>query len=108
MDAVLQSFQHLDAVAYDEYLAVTFHLQFYRLAYDVLVVGRDHLRLDRIAVGWRRIDDAQVARAEQGELQRTRDRRGRQRQHIHVGAQALQFVLHGYAEFLLLVYNQQP
>ena len=42
------------------------------------------------------------------ELQRARDRRRGQRQHVHLGAQLLELLLVGDAEMLLLVDDQQP
>ena len=72
----------------------------------VLVEGLQH-GLHRVAVGRRGADDAEVARAEQAELQRARDGRGGEGERVHRGAQGLQLVLHVHAELLLLVDDQQ-
>jgi hypothetical protein len=52
-------------------------------------------------------DDRQLAHAGQRHLQRARDRRRGQRQHMDVGAQRLQPLLVGDAEMLLLVDDHQ-
>ena len=73
----------------------------------VSVIERRHVGAHRHAVDRRRGDEAHFADAGERQLQRARDRRGRKRQHVHVGAQVLQalFVLH--AEMLLLVDDHQ-
>ena len=73
---------------------------------EFLVEGAD-LGLDRIPVGRRRRDDAQVAGPHQGELQRPRDGRRGQGQRVHGRPQRLELVLHRHPELLLLVDDEQ-
>ena len=56
----------------------------------------------------RRVDLRDVAHAGQRHVQRARDRRGGQGQHIHLGAQLLEMLLVGHAEALLFVDDHQP
>ena len=63
--------------------------------------------LDRQPVLRRRLDDGQVADAGQRQVERPRDRRGRERQHVHLGAEPLEPLLGGHAEPLLLVDDDQ-
>ena len=58
-------------------------------------------------VGWRRADDAQVARTHQRELQRPGNRRRREGKGVDVGLERLEFVLDAHPKLLLLVNHQQ-
>ena len=60
-------------------------------------------RLDRQPVLGRRLDDGQVADPGQGQVERPRDRRGRQRQDVDLAAELLEPLLGGHPEPLLLV-----
>ena len=73
----------------------------------MLLVGRD-VGLDRLPVLRRRLDDRHVADPGDRHVQRARDRRRRQREHVEVGAQPLQALLLHDPEALLLVDHQQP
>ena len=73
-----------------------------RLADEKRIEGRDE-GADRKPVDRRRGDQREFAHAGQGELERARDRRGRERQHVDLGAQLLQALLVADAEMLLLV-----
>ena len=64
--------------------------------------------LDRQPVVRRRLDGAHVARAGEREVERARNRRGAQREHIHQRAQRLELLLVHHAEALLLVNDHQP
>ena len=66
-----------------------------------------HFRLNGITVGRRCLDDAQVARTHQGELQGTGNGRGGHGQGIHVHFQLAELLLDGDTEFLFFVDNQQ-
>ena len=66
-----------------------------------------HPRLDRQAVLGRRLDDAEVADPGHRQVERARDRRGRQRQHVDLAAELLEPLLGGHAEALLLVDDHQ-
>ena len=68
--------------------------------------GRD-VGADRQPVDRRGLDDAQVAQARHRHLQRARDRRRGQRQHVDVGLQRFQPLLVGDSEMLLLVDDDQ-
>ena len=62
---------------------------------------------DRAAVGGRRGDDRDVAQARHRHVQRARDRRRGQRQHVDLRAQLLEPLLVRHAEALLLVDDEQ-
>ena len=59
--------------------------------------------LDRQPVLGRRLDDAEVADAGERQVERPRDRRGRQRQDVHLAPELLEPLLGGDPEALLLV-----
>ena len=65
-------------------------------------------RLDRQPILGRRLDDAQVADPGEGQVERPRDRRRRQGQHVDLATELLEPLLGGDAEALLLVDDDQP
>ena len=73
-----------------------------RLADEQRIERRDE-GAHREAVHRRRRDQRQLAHAGERQLQGARDRRRRQGQHVHLGAQLLQALLVADAEMLLLV-----
>ena len=85
--------------------AVTFAQQ--RLA-DHQGVVRRHEGTDREAVDRRRGNDREIAHPGQRQLQRARDRRRAQRQHMDLGPQLLQPLLVGDAKVLLFVDDDEP
>ena len=84
--------------------AVAFAQQ--RLA-DHQGIVRRHEGAHREAIDRGRGNDREIAHAGQRQLQRARDRRGAQRQHVHLGAQLLQPFLVADAKVLFLVDDQQ-
>ena len=74
---------------------------------DQLRIEADDARLDGQPVLRRRFQVADVADAQQRQVQRARDRRGRQRQHVDRLPQLLQPFLVLDAEALLLVDDDQ-
>ena len=102
----LQLKQIGNTVIHEEYLPVTAHLEIDGVGNDFLVEGV-HFRLDGITVGWRCLDDAQVARTHQRKLQGTGNGCSRHGQRIHIHLQLAEFLLDGDAELLLLINNQQ-
>ena len=70
-------------------------------------IEADDARLDGQAVRRRRLQVADVADAQQRQVQRARDRRGGQRQHVHRLPQLLEPFLVLDAEALLLVDDDQ-
>ncbi len=88
-------------------LAATPKLAADRLLDQLVVVGR-HVRLDRLALLGRRLDDAHVADAADRHVQRARDRRRRQREHVELRAQLLQALLLHDSEAVLLVDDEEP
>ena len=74
---------------------------------DGLLVEAGQDGVHRVAVGRRRADDAQVARAHQGELERPGDGGGRQRQRVDVGLEGLQLVLDADPKLLFFVDDKQ-
>ena len=103
----LQLFHVGDTGHDDEALPTAMVLAQQCLAHHHLVpfhdVGAHGQPIDR-----RRLDGAEFAQTRHRHLQGARDRRGRQRQHVHVGAQRLQLLLVGDAEALLLVHHDEP
>ena len=89
-----------------ERLAAAIALAQQRLA-DHQGIVRRHEGTHREAVDRRRSNDRKLAHASQRQLQRARDRRRGQRQHMHLGAELLQPLLVADAEMLLLVDDQQ-
>ena len=94
------------AVVHEEHLALAQQLAADRLGHGPLVVLAD-VGEDRLAVGRRRVEEREVADAGEAHLQRARDRRRRQREHVDVGAQLLDRLLVRHAEALLLVDDEQ-
>ena len=94
-------------VVHPEHLALTQQLAADRLDGDALVVAAD-VREDRLAVGRRRLQQGQITDPDEAHLQRARDRRGGEREHVHVRLQLLHRLLVLHAEALLLVDDQQP
>ena len=77
-----------------------------RIAHEAVVVLRD-AGLDRQARLGRRLDHAQVADADEAEVERARDRRGAQGQHVDLTPHRLDPLLVGHAEPLLLVDDEE-
>ncbi len=84
--------------------AVAFAQQ--RLADHQGIVRRDE-GADREPIDRRRGDDRELAHPRERQLQRARDRRGAQGEHVHLGAQLFQPLLVADAEMLLLVDDQK-
>ena len=89
-----------------EGLAAAIALAQQRLAQDHGIERRD-IGAHREPVDRRRGDHRHLAHAGERELQRARDRRRGQRQHMHVLAELLQALLVLHAEMLLLVDDQE-
>ena len=64
--------------------------------------------LDGEPLGRRRGDQRQVAQSAERHVQRARDRRGGEREHVHFGAQRLQPFLVAHAEAMFLVDDDEP
>ncbi len=102
VEEVLDLGDVLDARHDIEALAAAIALAQQRLAHDQRIEGRDE-GAHRETVDRRRRDDRELAHAGHGELERARDRRRRERQHMDLGAELLQPLLVVDAEMLLLV-----
>ena len=98
--------QRLDPVVEEEDLAVAADLALDRLRDQLLVVGAD-VGADRPPALGRRLDHRDVAQAGEAHLQRARDRRRRQREHVHPQLELAQQLLLLDAEALLLVDDQE-
>ena len=96
----------LHAVVHAEHLALAEQLATDRLDGDPLVVLAD-VGEDRLAVGRRGLQQRQVADADEAHLERARDRRGGEREHVDVVLQLLHRLLVLHAEALLLVDDEQ-
>ena len=97
----------LDAVVQEERLPAAVVLAPDRLG-DQLLVPLPHVRADRLAIGRRRRDHRDVAQPRERHVQRARDRRRRQREHVDLEPQRAQELLLGDAEALLLVDDHEP
>ena len=91
-----------DAVVEEEHLAAAFHLAADGVADDAFVVGADGGG-NRHPVRRRGVDGGHVARAHQRHVERARDRRGGECQHIHLAEELFELLLVGDAEALLLI-----
>ena len=80
----------LDAVVQKINLALTFDLAINRVSNDSFVVTADDC-FHRQAVQRRRFDRRHVLHADEREIKRTRDWRGRKREHVHEFEQLLEF-----------------
>ena len=96
----------VDAVMDEIDLAVAIELAV-NGALDDLAVEAADAGLDRLAVGRRGFEVGDIADAEQAHVQRARNRRGRESQHVDRGAQGLEPLLVFDAESLLLVDDDQ-
>ncbi len=96
----------LDAVVQVERLAAALLLALERLDDQLLVVLADG-GADRPAALGRRLDDRDVAQARERHVQRARDRRRAQRQHVDLEPQRPQQLLLRDAEALLLVEHDE-
>ena len=97
----------LDAVVEVERLAAARRLALEGDLDELLVVLAD-VRADRAASLGRGLDHADVAQARERHVQRARDRRRGQREHVHLEPQLAQELLLRDAEALLLVEDDQP
>ena len=97
----------LDAVVEVERLAAALDLALERQLDELLVVLADG-RADRAAALRRRLDDRDVAQPGERHVQRARDRRRAQRQHVDLEPQRAQQLLLRDAEALLLVEDDEP
>ena len=96
----------LHAVVHEEHLALAQQLAADGLGHGPLVVLAD-VGEDRLALGRRRVEQREVADAGEAHLERARDRRGGEREHVDVGPQLLDRLLVRHAEALLLVDDEQ-
>ena len=97
----------LHTVVHPEHLALAQQFATDGFDRDALVVAADE-REDRLPVGRRCLQQRQVADADQAHLERARDGRGGEREHVDVVLQLLHRLLGLHAEALLLVDHQQP
>ena len=92
---------------YDEALPAAMMLAQQSFAHDHLVpfhnIGPHRQPVDR-----RGLDRRQFAQARHRHLQSARDRRGSQRQHVHIGPQRLQRFLVSHPEALLFINDYKP
>ncbi len=102
VEEILDAGEVLDARTDVERLAAAIAFAQQRLAHHQRIERRDE-GAHREAIDRRRRDDREVAHAGERELQRARDRRRGQREHMHLGAQLLELLLVRDAEMLLLV-----
>ena len=75
---------------------------------DHALVVFQHERLHRVAVLRRLLDGGHIAQTRQRHVERARDGRCRQRQHIHAARELFEPLLVAHAEALLLVHDEKP
>ena len=97
----------LHAVVHEEDLAAARQFLQDRRADQAGVEAR-HVGAYRLPVDRRGLDHAQVAQAHHAHVERARDGRGRQGQHVHLVAQAFDLFLVRHPEAVLLVHYDQP
>ena len=105
-DESLDFLEVRDAVVDEEHLSVARHLVVDGIGDEVAAIGAE-LRVDGIAVGRWCADDAHIAGSHERELQRARDGGCRHRERVDVCLQLAQLFLHGDAELLFLVDDEQ-
>ncbi len=97
----------LHAVVQEEDLPAARHFSLNGLGDELLAVG-GHRRLHGQAVEGGGIDGAHVARAHERYIERARDGRGGEGEHVHHAEHALELLLVAHAEALLLVDDGKP
>jgi hypothetical protein len=105
-DAIGHRLDRRHAVVQKEHLPASVELSLDGVA-EGRLVELDDGGLDRQPVLRRRLDGAHVARACERHVQRARDRRRGEREHVHRLPQHLEFLLVQHAEALLLVDDHQ-
>jgi len=98
--------ERLDTIVDEEDLAASLELPLERLLDDGPAEAAHH-GLDGEPVERRRLDHRHVAHAGERHVERARDRRGGQRQHVDRGAKLLHLLFVGDAEAVLLVYDDE-
>ncbi len=106
LQALMHMLDAVDAVVDEEHLAAALDLALYGAADDGIVV-LDDVGLHRESLGRWRLDDAHIARPDERHVQRARDRRSRQGQHVDAGRELAYLVLLLDAEALLLIDDEQ-
>ena len=106
LHVVAERMDRLHAILHDEHLSAAPHLALHRFG-DNVVAGFYQPRAHGNAVHGRCVDNAQIPHAHQRHVQRAWNGCGRQRQHVHLGFEFLDFLLVRHPEALLLVHHQQ-
>ena len=101
-DAIARALDRVDAVVQKIDLALSFQFAIDRVANDSLIVAA-HDRFDRQPIEWRRFNRRHVFRADEREIKRARNRRGRKREHVHEFEKLLELFLVQNAEALFLI-----
>ena len=82
-DDIANGLNVIDAIVDKKHLPATVEFVADGIA-DKHLVENVYFGADGLAVGRRRVDNRQIARAHEREVQRARDRRGRKRQYVNV------------------------
>ena len=96
----------LDPVVYEEHLAAAIELAQNDFAHQAVFEMRDE-SANRLAIRRRRLDHRQIANPQHRHMQRARNRRRGQRQHVDQLAHLLHLLFVGDAEAMLLIDDQQ-
>jgi len=96
----------LHAVVHKKDLSAAIHLPHDGLTRDARGVRPD-VGDDGQSFRRRGVDDGNIPRPGQGHIKRARDGRGREGQHVHLGAQLLEMFLMGHTETLFLIDDHQ-
>ena len=98
--------QVADTIVDEIHLSVARHLKINSVSDDLRTKSM-YFRLNRIAVGRRRLDDTQIASTNERELEGTRYRRSRHGQRIDVWLHLTEFFFGRNTELLLLIDDEQ-
>ena len=96
-----------DAVVYEKRLSASLFFTKNGIFDDRVIILR-HIRLDGMAIRWRRRDRHHIADAGETHVKGTRDRCRRQCQHIDAGCQRFPLLLLHDTEALLFIDDEKP
>ena len=106
VEEILDLGEIVDARHHIERLAAAIALAQQRLADHQRIVRGDE-GADREAVDWRSLDHRKLAQSAHRHLQRARDRRCGEGEHMNVGAKGLEPLFVGHSKMLLLIDDHQ-
>ena len=100
-------FDRLDAIVHEEHLTTAIEFARDRF-FDQRVIERLHEREHRRPIARRRLHEREIAQPRQALVQRTRNRRGREREHIGLQLELLEPFLVLHTEAMLFIDHDEP